>query len=221
MPGLSIRPPYGIVLNRKGFMIDPRSVGYWSAPDFQTFYKDVLIDSYIRPISRLFFPDYIIAKDDSESFAFSIQYQVGGDESIRHHTDASTITFNINLDEEKSWTGSFYFWESLNGGKRYTVDWAPGMAMMHLGQTLHAALPIESGIRNNLVVWTMKEDGGRGYGSPPLTTQDGKYPEENQLSREGRWTKPTGTPEKPWDRWTPFWEHKLLSTSCEVAIKTY
>jgi hypothetical protein len=68
--GIPIRPPYGIVLNRKGFMIDPRSIGYSSAPDFQTFYKDVLIDSYIRPISRLFFPDHIIAKDDSESFFF-------------------------------------------------------------------------------------------------------------------------------------------------------
>lgn len=202
--GIPIRPPYGIVLNRKGFMIDPRSVGYWAAPDFQSFYKDVLIDSYIRPISRLIFPGSIIATDDAASFAFSIQYQVGGDESIRHHTDASTITFNINLDEKKSWTGSsLYFWETLNGGKRFTVEWAPGMAMMHLGRTLHAALPIESGTRSNIVVWTMPKDGGRGYGGP-LTVEDGKYPAEYQLSREERWTKPIGTTEKPFDRWTPF-----------------
>jgi len=209
--GIPIRPPYGIVLNRKGFMIDPRSVGYWAAPGFQAFYKDILIDSYIRPISRLFFPDSIVATDDSESFAFSIQYQVGGDESIRHHTDASTVTFNINLDSEQVWTGSsLYFWESLNDGggetRRYTVDWAPGKGIMHLGRTLHAALPIESGIRNNIVVWTMGKDGGRGYGGPPLmTTEDGKYHEDYQLTREERWTKPDGpAAEKPWDRWSPF-----------------
>ena len=47
-------------------------------------------------------------------------------------------------------------------------------AIMHLGKTLHAALPIESGIRNNIVVWNMGNDGGRGYGGP-LTTDDGKY----------------------------------------------
>lgn len=202
--GIPIRPPYGIVLNRKGFMMDPRSVGYWASPEFQLFYKDVLIDSYIRPISRMFFPGSIIEKDDEATFAFSIQYQVGGDESIRHHTDASTITFNINLDTEQCWTGSsLYFWESLNGRKRHTVDWAPGMAMLHLGRTLHAALPIESGIRNNLVVWTMGKDGGRGYGGP-IAAEDGTYPKEYQLSTEQRWTKPQGPTEKPWDRWTPF-----------------
>jgi len=204
--GIPIRPPYGIVLNRKGFMMDPRSVGYWAAPDFQKFYKDILIDSYIRPISRLFFPDSIVATDDSETFGFSIQYQVGGDESIRHHTDAGTVTFNINLDPEQLWTGSsLYFWDSLNGGgTRYTVDWAPGKAVMHLGRTLHAALPIESGIRNNIVIWTMGKDyGGRGYGGP-LTSEDGKYHEDYQLTREERWTKPEGSAEKAWDRWSPF-----------------
>lgn len=119
--GIPIRPPYGIVLNRKGFMMDPRSVGYWAAPDVQAFHKDVLNDSYIRPISRLFFPDSIIATDDSESFAFSIQYQVGGDESIRHHTDASTVTFNINLDEKKLYgldrlLGILEWWKTIHGG---------------------------------------------------------------------------------------------------------
>eukprot|EP00980_Cylindrotheca_fusiformis_P004250 scaffold918_cov126-Cylindrotheca_fusiformis.AAC.29 len=207
--GIPIRPPYGIVLNRKGFMIDSRSVGYWSAPDFQSFYTDILINSYIRPLSRLFFSDTITkVEDDLESFAFSIQYQVGGDESIRHHTDASTITFNINLDESRTWTGSsLYFWEHLNDGKRYIVDWAPGMAMMHRGRTLHAALPIESGIRNNLVVWTIPKDGvGRGYGIPLTTEHNGEHSAETPLtmSWEERWSKPTGPREKPLNRWTPF-----------------
>ena len=107
----------------------------------------------------------------------------------------------LDLDETKLWTGSsLYFWDSE---RRYHVDWAPGTAMMHLGRTVHSALPIESGIRNNIVVWTMGKDGGRGYGDP-LTTSDGKYHEDYQLTREERWTKPKEPTEKPWDRWTPF-----------------
>ena len=33
------RPPYGIQLNRYGFMLDPRSEGHLAAPNFQAFYK--------------------------------------------------------------------------------------------------------------------------------------------------------------------------------------
>ena len=204
--GIPVRPPYGIVLNRKGFMMDERSVGFWAAPAIQEFYQRILMDQYIRPLGRVFFPDSIIESDDNGSFAFSIQYQVGGDESIRHHTDASTMTFNLNLDDEKTWTGSYlYFWETLNGGKRFTVEWEPGMAVMHLGKTLHAAVPIESGTRSNWVIWTTPRKGGLGsYGSSPLTDGQGKYPPEYQLSPEQRWTKVPPPTEKPYDRWSPF-----------------
>lgn len=34
---IPLRPPYGIVLNRHGAMLDPRSEGYLAAPSFQTF----------------------------------------------------------------------------------------------------------------------------------------------------------------------------------------
>ena len=202
--GIPIRPPYGIVLNRKGCMLDPRSVGYLAAPGFQSFYRNVLVDHYIRPLGRLLFPESIQAKDDSESFGFSIQYQAGGDASIRRHSDASSITFNINLDKEPTWTGSsLYFWDSATG-ERKTVSWKPGMAMVHLGRTQHAALPIQSGTRSNLVIWTMGKGGSRGYGDP-MMMEDGSYPEEYQLSREVRWTKPTEPAQcDSWDRWSPF-----------------
>ncbi|CAB9514515.1 and iron-dependent oxygenase domain-containing protein 2 [Seminavis robusta] len=204
--GIPTRPPYGIVLNRKGLMIDPRSVGYMAAPDFQTFYQDVLVDRYIRPMGRLLFPEFIQTKDDSESFAFSIQYQAGGDESIRPHSDASTITFNINLDLEQTWTGSsLYFWDNERTTRK-TVAWKPGMAMIHLGRTMHAALPIETGTRSNLVIWTFAKNGGRGYGgADPLMLDDGRYPEEYQLSPEQRWSLPTdrSSPDS-WDRFAPF-----------------
>lgn len=201
--GIPTRPPYGIVLNRKGVMIDPRSVGYLAAPDFQTFYK-MLVDEYVRPLGRLFYPEHIRETDDDQSFAFSIQYQKGGDKSIRHHTDASTITFNINLDDTQTWTGSSLVFFTEEGN--HQVHWKPGYAVMHLGKSLHAALPIESGTRSNWVIWTMGKGGHRAYGGSALATDDGCYPPEYQLSAEQRWTKPEPVQGKPvyYDRWSPF-----------------
>ena len=39
---IPLRPPYGIVLNRGGAMLDPRSEGYLAAPTFQTFYQELM-----------------------------------------------------------------------------------------------------------------------------------------------------------------------------------
>ena len=217
--GIPTRPPYGIVLNRKGCMIDSRSVGYVASPKFQSFYMDILVNSYIRPLSRLLYPRDISSQDDdSESFAFTIQYQAGGDESIRPHTDSSTITFNINLDTTQTWTGSsLYFWNTTTKTKtreRFTVNWKPGYAIMHLGTTLHAATPIESGTRSNFVIWTFgtnKKNMAYGVGSTssPLTLDDDDTPEEYKtmmMTPKQRWTKPTTTSvaATSWDRWSPF-----------------
>ena len=58
--GIPVRPPYGISLNRGGAMLDCRSEGYLAAPLFQKFYSG-LMEFYMRPISRLLFPDIVIA----------------------------------------------------------------------------------------------------------------------------------------------------------------
>lgn len=204
--GIPTRPPHGITLNRKGVMIDPRSVGHLAAPDFQTFYQKVLVEEYVRPLGRLFFPEHIRPEDDDASFAFSIQYQgaQGGDTHIRHHTDASTITFNINMDSQQTWTGSsLVFFPEGQGSHK--VTWAPGIAVMHLGKTMHAALPIESGTRSNWVIWTMGSNRRRSYGGPSMF-EDGSYPPEYQLTAKERWTKPEPKEGKVTyeNRWSPF-----------------
>lgn len=205
---IPVRPPYGIVLNRKGMMTDPKSVGYVASPSFQEWYRD-LIDTYVRPLGRVFFPHAIMPNDDSDTFSFSIQYQgsEGGDKSIRPHSDASTLTFNINFDETKTWTGSSLLF--YNDGEAPTkVEWQPGYAVMHLGRSMHAAVPIESGTRSNFVIWTTSGKNNKGSygGSNPITDMDGYYPVEYQLSPEQRWVKPTELPTiDPWeDRWSPF-----------------
>lgn len=204
--GIPVRPPYGIVLNRKGMMTDPKSVGYLAAPDFQTFYR-LLIDEYIRPFGRLFFPENIRESDDSHTFSFSIQYQGadGGDKSIRHHTDASTLTFNMNMDSSKTWSGSSLIFMHPDRQSTTEVHWKPGYAIMHLGQTMHAALPIESGTRSNWVIWTMGKGANGAYGNPLLSLGDECYPEEYQMTPEQRWTKPDPFGKIDYgNRWSPF-----------------
>ena len=92
---IPLRPPYGISLNRGGAMLDPRSEGYLAAPSFQDFYKG-LMDRYMRPVSRMLFPD--VMGYDTQTFGFSIQWQADADTSLRAHTDASSVTLNINLN---------------------------------------------------------------------------------------------------------------------------
>lgn len=205
--GIPARPPHGIVLNRRGFMIDPISAGHVAIPAFQKFYRD-LTDAYMRPMGRLFFPEYIQGGDDSETFAFSIQYQAGGDQSIREHTDASALTLNINLNipgedgEGEEWTGSSLYFIDPETGKRNYVDFAPGVAIMHRGATAHAALPITSGERSNLVLWL--------YGRDERMKMF-PYGREERMTPEERWVK-TAEDEverdlsglAPFERFNPF-----------------
>jgi hypothetical protein len=148
---IPLRPPYGIVLNRHGAMLDPRSEGYLGAPNFQVFYRE-LLNKYMRPIARLLFPE--ILGYDSQTFGFSIQYQAGMDTSIRLHTDASAATLNINLNlPSEEFTGSeIDFYDKDKGGVN-RLTFKPGMAMLHRGNVAHAAQPITSGERSNFVLW--------------------------------------------------------------------
>lgn len=154
---IPLRPPYGIVLNRRGAMLDPRSEGFLGAPAFQGFYQE-LIDAYMRPIARLLFPD--VVGYDTQSFGFSIEYQPGTDTSIRPHTDASAVTLNININAPgEEYSGSeLRFFDSQNGEVR-ELAFQPGVAMIHHGNIAHAALPIRSGSRTNLVLWLYGDNG--------------------------------------------------------------
>jgi hypothetical protein len=154
---IPMRPPYGIVLNRSGAMLDKRSPGYLAAPSFQDFYNQ-LINFYMRPIARLLFPE--VMGFDSQSFGFSINYQPNTDTSIRPHTDASAVTLNINLNlPGESFTGSSVDFVDLQTGKTNSLSFTPGSAMIHRGNIPHAALPITSGERTNIVLWLYGKSG--------------------------------------------------------------
>jgi len=185
---IPLRPPYGIVLNRRGAMLDPRSTGYLAAPSFQRFYSE-LLDNYMRPIARMLFPE--IVGFDTQTFGFSIHYQPSTDTSIRTHTDASSVTLNVNLNVPgESFTGSEVDFLSYTKGIKKRVSFKPGMAMIHRGNVPHAAQPIISGERTNLVLW-LYGDKGRipGHGQ-----------QEGGVDAKLRWSLPTSNK----DTFAPF-----------------
>jgi hypothetical protein len=154
---IPLRPPYGISLNRGGAMLDSRSEGYLAAPTFQAFYQS-LMDTYMRPIARMLFPD--IVGYDTQTFGFSIQWQPDKDTSLRAHTDASSVTLNINLnlpDEDFSGSGVRFFDRETQQVSELTF--APGTALIHHGSVPHESMPITQGERSNFVLWLYGESG--------------------------------------------------------------
>jgi len=185
---IPIRPPYGIVLNRRGAMLDSRSEGYLAAPSFQAFYNEML-NIYMRPISRLLFPE--ITGYDTQTFGFSIYYDPSTDASIRPHTDASSVTLNINLNlPGEEFTGSEVDFYHPYTGDIKSLTFTPGAAMLHRGNIAHAAKPITSGERTNFVLWLYGERGRLPLQGTPRLEIDPKQ----------RWTNPNN----PNDGYAPF-----------------
>jgi len=148
--GIPLRPPYGISLNRGGAMLDSRSEGYLAAPSFQDFYRE-LMDSYMRPISRLLFAD--VMGYDTQTFGFSIQWQADADTSLRAHTDASSVTLNINLNlPGENFTGSGVRFFDRATKQVSELSFAPGTALIHHGSVPHESMPNTEGERSNFVL---------------------------------------------------------------------
>lgn len=185
---IPLRPPHGIVLNRSGAMLDPRSVGHLAAPMFQAFYRN-LMDVYMRPIARLLFPD--IVGYDTQTFGFSIAWQEDKDTSLRPHTDASAVTLNINLNlpgEDFSGSAVSFFDPVTRRVERLLFE--PGIALIHHGSVPHASEPITRGERHNIVLWLYGEQGQ----VPP------RGGHRQQIDPAERWSIPLTTP----DRFAPF-----------------
>ncbi|MEL7098752.1 MAG: 2OG-Fe(II) oxygenase [Pseudomonadota bacterium] len=185
---IPLRPPYGISLNRAGAMLDPRSEGHLGAPGFQAFYQG-LMNRYMRPVSRLLFPD--VAGYDEQTFGFSIQWKPDTDTSLRPHSDASSVTLNINLNlPGEGFAGSGVSFIDRVSRRVESLSFDPGVALIHHGSVPHASEPITSGSRSNFVLWLYGKHGQvaqGGYDVPALDPKD-------------RWT----LIEEPSDGFAPF-----------------
>ncbi|WP_234424301.1 2OG-Fe(II) oxygenase [Aquimarina sp. Aq107] len=195
------RPPYGIQLNRYGIMLDPRSEGHLAAPNFQTFYNDMM-NRYMRPIARLLLGTYGY---DNQTFGFSIQYNPDKDKDLHAHTDASAATLNININlPDEEFTGSQVDFHDKTTGKIVQTIFEPGKAIIHRGDVPHATHPITSGQRSNLVVWLYGDHmqipraNTSSYGSSDNSIS--KFDEPKNITAQQRWN----IPDTPKDTFAPF-----------------
>ena len=171
--GIPLRRPNG--MNRYGIILDPE-VGVPTLDGLVS----ALVQKYARPIAAMLFPDTLRHTDTTESFVFTVRYKAGEDVSLAEHRDASVVTLNLNLnvnmdagsgvDEsaehglESSSAGQYsgselQFVDEDDASVHHTVRFKPGMAILHKGSLRHAAKPIESGERQNLIIWLFGDDG--------------------------------------------------------------
>ncbi|CAJ1950850.1 unnamed protein product [Cylindrotheca closterium] len=205
------RRPNG--MNRNGFVLDDETEGgvsYVSVNDFRGW----LVDDYLRPLGRMFFPEYIGSdEDDESSYAFTVHYQYNDgrgdnvestntsatkrpDVKLKEHSDASVVTVNINLNlpGEDEYGGSQLLFLDDNDDdgpgtnsteqRRKQLEFQPGMAVIHRGLHRHQALPIEKGERHQLIIWLFGNDG---------YVRVAPYKPKEQLSVKKRWSKSKNT----------------------------
>ncbi|GAB5367909.1 hypothetical protein AAMO2058_001272500 [Amorphochlora amoebiformis] len=122
-----------------------------------------LIAQRITPLSRKVFPH--IKKLDSHH-GFIVSYQQGKDTKLAFHRDDSEVTLNLCLGRDFK-GGELYF-----GGTRCRkhqqvppskdeavfVSHQVGYGLLHLGAHRHAATEINSGRRENLILWCRSKD---------------------------------------------------------------
>ena len=149
-------------MNRHGAMLSATIPGGVTYPILDTFLHR-LVHSYLIPtIVMLFLPPSWRNNTahawwnelDHHRYAFTIQYQRGHDVLLKEHIDDSLMSFNVNLNTQNdtSFVGSnLYF--ILENGHRQAIRFESGMAVIHWGNIVHAALPIVRGQRHNLVLW--------------------------------------------------------------------
>jgi len=203
--GIPTRRPNG--MNRNGFVLDDETEGGVSYLAMDGF-RDWLIDDYLRPLGRMFFPEYIgNDEDDESSYAFTVHYQHDGgslngtaksnsgarntttttkrDVQLKEHSDASVITINVNLNlpgEETEYDGPqlLFLDDSDQPSQRHELEFQPGMVVLHRGLHRHQALPIQKGERHQLIIWLFGKDG---------YVRVAPYETEEQLSVTERWSK--------------------------------
>lgn len=125
---------------------------------------ELLADMVVRPLSKLAFPQWVRDDDMRELYAFSVQYAMGGDLELSEHADASCVTLNVCLGDVFD-GGALAFrgvrFKDKNADRREweEVPQQLGKAVLHMGQHIHSATRLQSGTRENLIIWLMGEHG--------------------------------------------------------------
>uniref|UniRef100_A0A915KNI3 Fe2OG dioxygenase domain-containing protein n=1 Tax=Romanomermis culicivorax TaxID=13658 RepID=A0A915KNI3_ROMCU len=118
---------------------------------------DEVRKSYLNHLSKCLFPDVFDDTLDSHR-AFTVAYTRDTEAELGFHYDNAEVTLNVALDDCNSFKGGqVYFCGMRNDPIESTsccaVDHKLGYGILHRGQQLHGALPIEQGRRSNLIIW--------------------------------------------------------------------
>lgn len=121
---------------------------------------DKLMDDFIQPISRVFFPEVGGSTLDSHH-GFVVEYGFDRDVDLGFHVDDSEVTLNVCVG--KQFTGGELFFRGVRCEKHVNtgtqseevLDYShvPGRAVVHRGRHRHGARATTSGNRLNLLLW--------------------------------------------------------------------
>lgn len=148
--GIPLRRPNG--MNRRGAILS--HLGFDAA-------IETLFATSLRKAALALFPRALRDADVTDHYAFSIRYDAddaAGDVALAEHADASAFTANLCLAGD--FTGGDLLFRGVRFHERDAADrpyaavaQEPGVALLHLGQHLHAAAPTTAGSRENVVFW--------------------------------------------------------------------
>lgn len=121
---------------------------------------DKLMEGFVRPISKVFFPEVGGSTLDSHH-GFVVEYGKDRDVDLGFHVDDSEVTLNVCLGKQFS-GGELFFRgtrcdKHVNTGTQseeiFDFSHVPGQAVLHRGRHRHGARATTSGHRINLLLW--------------------------------------------------------------------
>ena len=139
-------------MNRYGLALDALGLGTWA---------EQLADLFVEPIRRNHFPDFAPITP-SGVYGFVVEYEQGKQTRLNPHYDApSALTLNVALTSSYDYEGGelvFYGARCTRHAMErseisYELEHSIGRGLVHLGRRMHAAKPITSGRRFNLILW--------------------------------------------------------------------
>ncbi|XP_057477889.1 LOW QUALITY PROTEIN: 2-oxoglutarate and iron-dependent oxygenase domain-containing protein CP2-like [Actinidia eriantha] len=121
---------------------------------------DKLMEEFIRPLSKAFFPEVGGSTLDTHH-GFVVEYGMDRDVDLGFHVDDSEVTLNVCLG--KQFSGGELFFRGIRCEKHVNTETqseeifdyshVPGRAILHRGRHRHGARATTSGHRINLLLW--------------------------------------------------------------------
>ncbi|XP_021896169.1 uncharacterized PKHD-type hydroxylase At1g22950-like [Carica papaya] len=119
-----------------------------------------LMDVYIKPISKVFFPEVGGSTLDYHH-GFIVEYGIDRDVELGFHVDDSEVTLNVCLGRQFS--GGQLFFRGIRCDRHVNTETkpeeildyshVPGCAVLHRGRHRHGARATTFGHRVNLILW--------------------------------------------------------------------